>query len=95
MTTTHPMVAALRELGPGPFVIKLRQKTSQPMTFASGKLKEERTTIVEEHVEFQAASWKEAGDSASVLRFTLDGGMFLTVAAEDIFAVLSQASTVI
>jgi len=89
------MVAALRELGSGPFVIKLRQKTSQPMTFASGKLKEERTTIVEEHIEFQAETWKEAGDSGHMLRFTLDGGMFLTVAAEDIFAVLSQASKVL
>jgi len=86
------MTQTLREIGAGSVLVKLRQRTSQPMTFRSGK--EDRTTIVEEHVQFQADTWKEVGDGVAI-RFAIPGDMTITVLPDDIFAVFAQASKVI
>ena len=86
---TNPMAVALRFLNTGPAMIKLRQKTSQPMTFTSGKLKEERTTIVEEHIEVIAQSWAEIGETG-VFRLSLSPATEMLLAAEDIFMVLAK-----
>jgi len=85
----NPMAVALRFLNAGPAMIKLRQKTSHPMTFASGKLKEERTTIVEEHIEIMAQSWSEIGETGT-FRLCIGPEMEALVAAEDIFMVFAK-----
>ena len=48
------MSAALKTLGTGPALIKLRQKTSTPLSLGA----DSKPTIVEEHITLQATSWR-------------------------------------
>lgn len=82
----HRMTTALKALGTGPALIKLRQKTSQPMDFKSGK--ETRTTVVEEHISIEGDSWTEIAEDVFQFRGTMD----VVVAAEDIFAIFTAPS---
>lgn len=89
MTNTNPMAIALRTLKAGPALIKFRQKTSQQMPVESGR--EKRIEVVEEHIQMQASSWSEIGETG-IFRLSIGPKMDAFVAAEDIFMVLAESS---
>lgn len=88
------MAVALRHLKNGPSVLKLREKTSRPMTFASGKLKEERTTIVEENIELPVQSWTEVGETGLFV-MSVNPEVSALIAAEDILMVLVKPTGIV
>jgi hypothetical protein len=91
---TNPMAVALRFLKAGPAMLKLREKTSNPMTFASGKLKEERTTIVEENIELPVQSWTEIGETG-VFVMSVSAEVNVLIAAEDILMVITKPAGIV
>lgn len=88
----HAMSAALKTLGTGPALIKMRHKTSTPLQIPAGK--ESTTTIVEEHITLQATSWREFGGVPGLWKLTLVDGMDVVILASDILAVFTKSSGV-
>lgn len=85
-----PMVHALRELGGGRCIIKLRQKTSQPFEIPGTS---NGVTVVDEHISLHCTRYREVGESG-VFVFVTDVAN-VWVHAEDIFAVFSPATNVV
>jgi len=84
------MDAALKTLGTGPALIKLRQKTSTPLAISA----DTKPTIVEEHITLQATSWREFGGSPGLWKLTLVDGMDVVILSSDIFAIFTKSSGV-
>lgn len=86
------MAKVLRVIGAGPALIKLREKTSQPLTVPV-KGGDAITTVVDEHISLQAESWSEIGETG-MFRISIGGGMDVYVAATDIFTIFVASSGV-
>ena len=84
------MDAALKTLGTGPALIKMRQKTSTPLSLSN----DSKPVIVEEHITLQASSWREFGGSPGVWKVTLGDGMDVVILSSDIFAIFTKSSGV-
>lgn len=86
----NAMGTALKTLGTGPALIKLRQKTSTPLSISN----DAKPVIVEEHITLQATSWSEFGASGDLWKLTLVDGMDVVILANDIFAIFTKTSGV-
>jgi hypothetical protein len=84
------MDGALKTLGTGPALIKLRQRTSTPLSVSN----DAKPTIVEEHITLQATSWREFGGAPGLWKLTLVDGMDVVISSSDIFAIFTKSSGV-
>ncbi len=85
-----PMVHALRKLGGGRCIVKLRQKTSQPLELP---WENNKVVVVEEHISIHCIRYREV-DESGVFVFVTDSAD-VWVHAEDIFAVFSPTTKVV
>ena len=84
------MSAALKALGTGPALIKLRQKTSTPLSVSN----DTKPVIVEEHITLQASSWSEFAGAPGLWKLTVGDGMDVVILASDVFAIFTKTSGV-